>query len=654
MATITPDTFDPLRRYVAVRLQQGVVIVDADENEREDIRRFELRAFLKWFVGDGVPDGNDGFRIDGTNLNNDFVIRRGVPAAPGGAGNVEVGLRHVGRCLVDGLDVLISADVNFSLQPLHAGQPGSAALAAALGVPQVPALTTPGATQTLCVYLDVWHRLVTPSEDPALVHPGLGAESCARFKREWVVRTRPGLDPPQPGNADFIAGHSYGRLAVVVRPGGVAQITGDQVTDRREKSLLTPPSFLIDDLFGVSAAAYRRGDGRPHLNLRQAVNALLHGEVPAGPQTALAPSPTDDDNLGRGVFFLGPGLVANVFGSNRAGGVAQVFAQQFSPLSPQLAPAPQQVTTGVAHQRPHAAPLGSTGQVLVAYETQTTSSNEDIHMKRATFAGLNTGLAEIPVATDAGIRQRAPFIVALNDHAVVIWHENTTSSWQFRRYSLATNNFPNPKALLSATTATMPTTSFDLHAARDHSSNVWVAFRDSGVSSNIRTLRLPPNAGPTSEFDHNSGFLDTAPFVLADDDDAVWFFWASINGANGSIRYRRFVHASSTWEPEMAQPPATLPGTETGLNNSPAAVYDTDGGIWLFFTSNRSGSDDVWLSRLNPGTSVWGSPRQITGSAAMDKTPFALIGADPTISLVWNRLLGSNDEIFFRRIFTSI
>ena len=55
MAVITPDRFDPMLRYVNVRVQQGVPIVDADENERDDIRKFELRAFLKWFVGDGVP-----------------------------------------------------------------------------------------------------------------------------------------------------------------------------------------------------------------------------------------------------------------------------------------------------------------------------------------------------------------------------------------------------------------------------------------------------------------------------------------------------------------------------------------------------------------------------------------------------------------------
>src|SRR5687768_11012751 len=98
MAVISADTFDPLRRYIAVRLQQGVPIVDADVNELNDVRQFELRAFLKWFVGNGVPDGANGsaFRIEGTGAANDFVIRAGL--APGGVD----GFANVGRCLVEG------------------------------------------------------------------------------------------------------------------------------------------------------------------------------------------------------------------------------------------------------------------------------------------------------------------------------------------------------------------------------------------------------------------------------------------------------------------------------------------------------------------------------------------------------------------------
>ena len=63
MGNFSKDTFDKLKHYVGVRLQQGVPLVDADWNEQEDIRRYELQAFLKWFVGNGVPEGNDGFRI---------------------------------------------------------------------------------------------------------------------------------------------------------------------------------------------------------------------------------------------------------------------------------------------------------------------------------------------------------------------------------------------------------------------------------------------------------------------------------------------------------------------------------------------------------------------------------------------------------------
>ncbi len=77
------NTFDKLKHYVGVRLQQGVPIVDADWNELEDIRKYELETFIKWFVGNGVPLGNDGFKIERTkeagcirlSLNGEFGMR---------------------------------------------------------------------------------------------------------------------------------------------------------------------------------------------------------------------------------------------------------------------------------------------------------------------------------------------------------------------------------------------------------------------------------------------------------------------------------------------------------------------------------------------------------------------------------------------------
>lgn len=230
MAVITADTFNPLKQFIAVRLQQGVPLVDADWNELDDVRKFEVRALLKWFVGDGVPAATNGFRIDGTGLANDFAIRAGIVGPPDA-------LTNVGRILADGRDAIITADILFSAQPLHASQPGSALLATALGVPQIAALTTPVASGNVVAYLDVWDRLVTPTEDPSLVLPGIGTESCARLKREWVVRVRAGTVVPVTGDADFIAGHSYVALATIARVVAVAPVNAADVTDRRRAGL---------------------------------------------------------------------------------------------------------------------------------------------------------------------------------------------------------------------------------------------------------------------------------------------------------------------------------------------------------------------------------------------------------------------------------
>src|SRR5439155_2932131 len=99
-------TFDPLKRYVRVRLAQGVPIVDADWNESDDVRQFELRAFLKWGVGDGILEGTDAFRIDGLSVADDFMISAGfVGPVPQVMSDFDKAFLRGGRCIVNGLDV---------------------------------------------------------------------------------------------------------------------------------------------------------------------------------------------------------------------------------------------------------------------------------------------------------------------------------------------------------------------------------------------------------------------------------------------------------------------------------------------------------------------------------------------------------------------
>ena len=248
MGVISSNSFDPAHGYVGVRLQQGVPIVDRDWNEMEDIRKFELRAFLKWFVGDGVPTGSDAFRIDSPGSStdaNDFIIRAGASAPPAGVSlsNLDKGLYFAGNCLVDGLEAVITGDIKFTNQPLHASQPGSSALAAAWNVPTIAAISLPTAANTsIVVYLDVWERLVTPTEDPTnLILPGLGTESCARLKREWAVRARTptAAEPTIPvlGGPDYLEGHSYFALASISSQTSATTVNPGDITDLRRARL---------------------------------------------------------------------------------------------------------------------------------------------------------------------------------------------------------------------------------------------------------------------------------------------------------------------------------------------------------------------------------------------------------------------------------
>lgn len=62
------------KRYVGVRMQQGVPVLDADWNEMEDLRKHELNELFRQFIGSGVPAGNNGFCINALDNGGDGTI----------------------------------------------------------------------------------------------------------------------------------------------------------------------------------------------------------------------------------------------------------------------------------------------------------------------------------------------------------------------------------------------------------------------------------------------------------------------------------------------------------------------------------------------------------------------------------------------------
>jgi hypothetical protein len=203
MGNFSRNTFDQLKDYVGVRLQQGVPVLDADWNELNDVTRQELYDTFSLTFTDGVQPGGFDFEVGFRDEPNDFSVLAGA-------------------ALIQGRSVRVRKNLRYSTQPWTDPK-----RAARDGVAVIPPLTTPpgppeGAPPRIdIVYLDVWDREVGSDEDENLINPAIGVETCVRLKREAAVRVAEGTTtlPAAP------AGHAFLPLALLRRPRNQAKIT---------------------------------------------------------------------------------------------------------------------------------------------------------------------------------------------------------------------------------------------------------------------------------------------------------------------------------------------------------------------------------------------------------------------------------------------
>lgn len=165
-------TFDPLKHYSAVFMQQGRVQLDADWNEQQSILLHNLRTLVADLIGPhGGPIDNCGFGVeDIKRLNRKERARlKRLDLLPHRSGDFLIGAGHY---YVDGILCENGVPSLYSKQPDYS-----------------PDLLKQGA---YIAYLDVWERHITCLEDPSIREVALGGpDTATRSKVVWQVKVVP-------------------------------------------------------------------------------------------------------------------------------------------------------------------------------------------------------------------------------------------------------------------------------------------------------------------------------------------------------------------------------------------------------------------------------------------------------------------------------
>jgi hypothetical protein len=267
-ADLTRDSFNPLRHFERVLMQQGRVQLDADWNEQAAILLHYLRTLAADLIGpQGGPADNYGFGVTPLPLtpqvHNDFQIGLGRYYVDGvlceaqsravgfvvSANNTSViqvdkwtldGIPFQSNQYVEVFDDVRIPNISPTFPPTVVQISGADQAHLSLTLQGAPTFGTPHAPKvrriytyltqpdypvpdaaklasnsSYLIYLDVWERLITYVEDDAIREVALGGpDTAARAKVVWQVKAVPGTsnanakipcDGFQPTDPGFLA-----------------------------------------------------------------------------------------------------------------------------------------------------------------------------------------------------------------------------------------------------------------------------------------------------------------------------------------------------------------------------------------------------------------------------------------------------------------
>lgn len=225
MADITRDQFDEDKAVVKKILQKQVHLTDADLNEQFDVELNRDRRTLSCLCGHESKRFGDGFKVVGTGASLAVTIKAGFAAF-----------------LVDTeLAALLRLAEDYTLS----------------------GFTTWTVSRTDYIYIDITEEEVDASDDPNIVNPDIGEETCRDIRLSYTFNISEGAAPGTPP-----ANHTYISIATVTKTTGSNIEAGDVSVLVDEFTTLSDDSVTKDMINADVAGAglTQAGDGTLEIN----------------------------------------------------------------------------------------------------------------------------------------------------------------------------------------------------------------------------------------------------------------------------------------------------------------------------------------------------------------------------------------------------
>ena len=136
---------------------------------------------------------------------------------------------------------------------------------------------------------------------------------------------------------------------------------------------------------------------------------------------------------------------------------------------------------------------------------------------------------------------------------------------------------------------------------------------------------------------------DFSPSIIQTNDGRMWVFWHSYRGGIAALFYKTY--DGIFWSDDT---PLTNDSSHT--NGNPSAVQLDNGTVLVVWTSNRDGlaNFNLFYKSTSDSGLHWSADTRLTTDLNDDKRPSVLQSSDGTIWVFWQSRRTGNDEIFYK------